>query len=344
MKIEDLIKQMGEQGLHVQMGGYEIEAVPSGIASFDHSTGVGGFPRTRMSVVQGEEGSGKTLLALSAIAYCQHQLEEKAAFIDLEHALTPSFAQLLGVDYDALLISRPSTLNEAYDVTKALIKASLFSVVVFDSAVALATEEELGKSAREGSTRAGQAQVHSEELKKVISLLTKSRTAFLMINQLREDPNPPPWAKQKILYSPGGRAIRHHSSLTVDVSMRQPYKHGSQRIGHRTKTYVRKNKVAQPFLSAEFDMYYATGVDVVAEMVNTAIRVGIIEQKSSWFYFNEIDIDSGEILHEYKWNGRTAVDEAFKEDEEILAHLRERLGDIEDVTSTAEAGSWDEVD
>lgn len=347
-QLATLLQTMNDSGLPVQVGGeYEIQAVSSGIMSFDLSTGVGGFPRGRVSVVQGEEGSGKTLLALSAIAQSQQQ-GGKAFFIDLEHALTPSFAELLGVAYADLVVSRPSTLNEAYDVTRALLASGLFDVGCFDSTVALATIAELERSAKEAGQRAGKAQVHAEELPKVTSLLTTSQTAFIMISQLRENPNPPSWMRGgKVLYSPGGRAIKHFSSLTVDVSMAKPYKHGNQRIGHRTKTYIRKNKVAQPYMRSEFDMMYATGVDLLAEMMTHAIRVGVIRKQSSWFYFSGSDPATGEEF-EHRWNGRAAVDEAFKEDKDLQATLHRVMAEAEidpsDMESTTEAGSWEEID
>lgn len=341
-----LLAAMAKEGLSAQIGGeFDIHALSSGIASFDQSTGVGGFPRGRVSVIQGEEASGKTLLALAVIAVVQ-QGGGRAGFVDLEHALTPSFAQLLGVDYDDLVISRPRTLNEAYDVARALVKSGLFHVVVFDSAVALATLDELDKSAREGQKRAGKAQVHAEELPKIVSLASMTDTAFLIINQLRENPNPPSWHRGgKILYSPGGRTIRHISSLIVDVSMAQPYRQAGQRVGHRTKTYIRKNKVGIPYLRAEFDMMYATGIDMVAELISTAIRVGLIKKSSSWFMLEAVDPGTGEQVVG-KWNGRAALDMAVKDSPELHGALYRLIqeGEFAAVDATTEAGTWDMVD
>jgi recombination protein RecA len=280
--LQGLLNEMKEGSLPIVTGGgFEIEVAPTGIASFDRSTGVGGFPRQRMSLVQGEEASGKTMLLLIAIAYAQ-AAGGRCAFVDLEHALTPSFARLFGVDYDALVISRPRTLNQAYDVARKLGTSGLFDIVGFDSAVSLATVADLERSAEDSTERAGQAQVHSDELKKMVSSLHQ-RTAFIMINQLREDPNPPKWWKGgKKLYSPGGRALRHYSSLSIEVKKKKPYKQGDLQVGHQVETYIFKNKVAQPFRRSLFDLFYASGVDMDQDLVASAIALGVVTKSGSW--------------------------------------------------------------
>lgn len=314
-KLASLLEGMKKTGLPVQTGGYEIEAIPTGIASFDHSTGIGGFPRKRVSLIQGEEASGKTMLLLLLIASAQ-AAGEKCAFVDLEHALTPDFTRLFGVDYESLVISRPETLNQAYDVAKELVMSKFFGVVGFDSAVALATDADIERSAREGAQRAGQAGVHSEELKKMVSVLQNTPTAFIIINQLREDPNPPSWWKSgKKLYSPGGRALRHHSSLSVEMRKKQTYKEAGEKVGHEVETYIFKNKVAQPFQKARFDLFYSSGIDADVNLVDAGLQLGIIEQHGSWFSMEVPDPETGEIV-ELKRLGRAAFDEMVKDDED----------------------------
>lgn len=322
-KLNKLLEEMQEDGLPAQQGGFHIEAIPTGIPSFDHSTGVGGFPRRRICVVQGEEASGKTLLLLTLIANVQNE-GGRAAFVDLEHALTPGFAELLGVDYDDLTISRPRTLNEAYDVSKRFATSGLFDVVGFDSAVALPTVAEVQTDARESDSRAGKAQLHSQELPKVVSVLN-DKTVFVIINQQREDPNPPAWwSAGKKLYSPGGRALRHNASLIVDVRKRKTYKNGKTKIGHKTETYIRKNKVAQPFQRAEFDLMYASGIDLISDLISTALRHEVIRQSSSHFYLDIID-DEGVVLQEYHWNGRKNMENFIKSDTDESTRIRNYL-------------------
>lgn len=346
--LAELLNTMQEQGRPVQQGGFSVEAIPTGITSFDHSTGIGGVPRRRISIFQGEEASGKTLLLLVLIANLQRQ-GGRAAFVDLEHALTPSFARLLGVEYDDLVISRPRTLEQAYDIAKELGESGLFDVVGFDSAVALSPESDLEKSASQGVQRAGQAQVHSQELKKMVSLL-HDRTALVMINQLRENPNPPGWwSGGKMLYSPGGRALGFYCSLRVDVKATKNYKDSSgKRIGHRVMTRISKNKVAQPWGEATFDLQYATGLDLVVDLVETALELGIVTRKSSWYYYDWCDQETGEVIEEIKTNGREAFEQMIREHTDLEHSLRndiegEGYSVAEDLDVEERVAEWGEV-
>lgn len=350
-----LLAEMERQGLAVQFGGFAVEAIPTDISSFDISTGIGGIPLRRVTILQGEEGSGKTLLLLALIAAVQRR-GGRAAFIDAEHALTPSFATLLGVDYDSLLISRPRTMEEAYDTLHPLARSGLFSVVGYDSAVALAPQEALELKAAEGGKRAAEAQVHSRELKKLNATIHKD-TAVVIVNQLRENPSPPGWWPKgvKMLYSPGGRALRHGSSMTVDLKTTKVHKDSAgRRVGHRIVTFTRKNKVASPYRSAEFDLTYAGGIDVILDMINTAILIGLIKKSSSWFYFDTIDTTTGEISDEKKWNGRDKMEDDISKDEELRANLLWQLsrrgldgfsaiGDDPDEESGETGTGWDRI-
>lgn len=323
VQVQALLDQMRKQGL-LPLGGTTMDVVstPSGIASFDNSTGIGGFPRGRMSVLQGEEGSGKTLLLLASIARVQHD-GGRAAFVDLEHALTPDFARLLGVDFDALVTARPRTLNQAYDIARSWWSSGFFDVVGFDSAVALATEEEIEASASDSGKRAILAQLHSNELRKMVSTI-HARTAFIVVNQLREDPNPPKWWKGgKRLYSPGGKALRYYSSMTVDVRHGSVHTKNHVRVGHQQKTYIVKNKVAPPYRRAEFDLFYVTGLDLLSDAVATGLRIGLIEKHSSWFTFDMLE--AGMMTRTIKENGRESFENALREDPEAYENLRSQV-------------------
>lgn len=343
-ELDKLLAELRDQALPIQHGGFEVDAIPTGIASFDLSTGVGGIPRRRISLLAGREASGKTLILLALIANVQRS-GGRAAFIDAEHALTPGFATLLGVNYNDLLISRPRTLEQCYDVAKKLCSSGLFDVVGFDSVVALATEADLELSAAESTKRAGQAQVHSNELKKITSLL-HNRTALVMINQIRIDPNPPPWwtAGPKE-YEPGGSAIPFYASLRVKVKKKKDFKAaGGQRVGQRIHTNIIKNKVAPPFHEAEFDIKYTDGIDTIMGLIDTCLSVGVIIKKSSWFYLDVLDLDTGEVEDELKWAGRVKMEKAIKDDKNLQEHLSARLiqdDDYED--DDEEENGWDNV-
>ncbi len=342
-QLSALLGQMAEQGLRAQVGGFDVASIPTGISAFDVSTGIGGIPLKRITIFRGEEGAGKTLILLTAIAYAQRR-GERCAFIDLEHALTPGFAKLLGVNYDELVISRPETLNEAYDVLKEFVKCGLFQIVGFDSTSALATIEDLEVSARDTTKRAAEAQVHSSELKKLNAICHKD-TAIVMIGQLRTNPSPPPgWRGPPILYMPGGRALRHYSSMIAEVKTAEVFRNGAQqRIGHRIKTHIVRNKVAQPYRRAEFDLNYETGLDTIVDLINTAILTGIIKKKSSFFYFDHID-ESGEAVEEIRENGRSKIEARIKKDPALIQSLQAQVaGGTGEIMDDRPPGGWDEV-
>lgn len=302
--------------------GDKVIPAPTGISSFDSSTGIGGFPRGRISILQGEEHSGKTLLALTTIATAQRN-GERCFFIDAEKALTPGFAKLLGVDWEALrpFVRRPKTMDQAYDLIKEFSRSGLFGVGVYDSTTALSTEEAIDAPAGSKASRAAVARMHSEELPKVTAL-QHSNTALLFINQMRENPNPPNWWKGgKLLYAPGGKGLKHASSLTVLVKPGETYKNGDTRIGHRLKTFLEKNKVGIPFTRSEFDLMYAEGLDLTTDLIDTAIALEVIRQAGSWFYIQVYD-EEGEDLGEKRYAGRKALEDAIREDEFIRGFVQ----------------------
>ena len=339
-ELEALLSTMCEQGLPVQKGGFDVDVIPTGIASFDLSTGVGGIPRRRISLFLGKEGSGKTLMILSLFASIQKS-GGRAAFIDAEHALTPDFARLLGVEYEDLVISRPRTLEQCYDVARKFTASGLFDAVGFDSVVALATEADLELTAAQSTKRAGQAQVHSAELKK-ITAICDPRTAFVLTNQLRVDPNPPSWWRGGPReYAPGGGAISFYASLRVMMRTTEVFKSSNGlRVGHRIKTTITKNKVAAPFQVAEFDIQYEAGLDTIMYMINIAISTGIITKRSSWYYYDEIDMEDGEVVEEHKWLGRDKMDGVIREDDDLRSQILQRLSQENEDPTTA----WDSIE
>jgi recombination protein RecA len=308
---------------------FGITVAPTGISSFDQSTGVGGIPRSRISIFQGEEHSGKTLLLLSTIAQSQ-KAGGRCAFIDAEHALTPNFARLLGVDWEALVpfVRRPKTMDQAYDLIKEYCRSGLFDVVGWDSVTALTTAAAIESAAGSASSRAAGARMHSEELPKLVAVC-HPRTAVIFINQMRENPNPPNWWKGgKLLYAPGGKALRHYASLIVEIKPGETYKKGDIRIGHRLKTYCAKNKVGIPFLKAEFDLMYADGLDLTTDMIDTAIGIEVIRQSGSWFYIPMMDLDTGEELEEKRFAGKAALEDAIRGDEVLREYVQTRIAAI----------------
>lgn len=337
-----LLAEMRESGLPVQKGGYEVMPIPTGLVRLDASTGIGGLPAGRMTLIFGEEGSGKTLILLHTIAAVQ-AAGGKAAFVDLEHALTPGFARLMNVDYDSLVVSRPKTLNEAYDVAKSLLKSGIYTVVGFDSAVALTTIENAERSAMEGAQRAAEAGVHSEELKKVMSMINDD-AVFVVINQLRTNPNPPSWwSAGPMYYMPGGRALRFHSSMTIKVRKTKQYKDGSgNKVGNRIATVIEKNKVGVPFKRAEFDLKYESGIDLIEQAIEIGLEDNLIVQNGSWFEMVLLSSD-GEVVEEKKWHGRAKMDAEFRENDALVDYIRSMAahdGGPRDVILDA---GWDNV-
>lgn len=320
--LQDLIARIDK--IDGGIGSTEVVPAPTGITSFDASTGIGGFPRNRISIMQGEEHSGKTLMLLKTIAHAQAQ-GGRCAFIDAEHALTPNFAKLLGVNWDDLapFVRRPNTLDMAYDLLREMASCGEFDVVGFDSTTALTTRDAIDTAAGEAGGRAAVARMHSEELPKVVATLHQ-RTAVMFVNQMRENPNPPSWWKGgKQLYAPGGKALRHYASMIVEIKPGQVYKKGDTRIGHRLRTNIIKNKVGVPFQTSEFDLMYASGLDLTSDMVDTAISCGAIRQSGSWFYIPMVDLDTGESLGEdRRFAGRAAMEDAIKAEDGLADYIR----------------------
>ncbi|MDP2696062.1 MAG: recombinase RecA [bacterium] len=257
-----------------------VDVVPTGSFSLDIALGVGGLPRGRVIEIYGPESSGKTTLALNVIAQSQKK-GGRAAFIDAEHAMDPEYAQKIGVKVKELLISQPDTGEEALNILESLVRSGIIDVVVVDSVAALTPKAEI--EGEMGAQFIGlQARMMSQALRKLTAITAKSNTMIIFINQLRE--------KIGVMFgspetTPGGRALKFYSSVRIDVRRQAKIQRGEDIVGNRVKAKVAKNKVAAPFKIAEFDIMYGEGIPYENDVVNTAIKYGVITKAGASYSF-----------------------------------------------------------
>lgn len=266
----------------------EIEITPSGSLSLDVALGVGGFPKGRIIEVYGPESSGKTTIALQAVAEVQKR-GGRAAFIDAEHALDPVYAKNLGVNIEELLLSQPDTGEQALEICEALVRSNAVSIVVIDSVAALVPQAEI--EGEMGDSHVGlQARLMSQALRKLSGIINKTNTTAIFINQLRE--------KVGIMFgnpetTPGGRALKFYASVRLDVRRGEQIKMGDSVIGNKTTIKVVKNKVAPPFKVATVDIMYGEGVSYEGELIDLASEADIIEKSGAWYAYNGEKIGQG---------------------------------------------------
>lgn len=271
-----------------------VEAISTGSLSLDLALGIGGVPRGRIIEIFGPESSGKTTLALHILASAQ-KLGGEVAFIDVEHALEPSYARDLGVDIDSLLISQPDTGEQALEITEALVRSGALDVVVIDSVAALLPRSELEGDMGDSSVGVV-ARLMSQALRKLAGTVSKTGTIVVFINQLRE--------KIGVMYgnpetTPGGRALKYFSSVRIDIRRIETLKNGSEMYGNRTRAKVVKNKVAPPFKEAEFDIIYGEGISKVGEIIDLGVALDIIDKGGAWFTVGEARLQGREAVKEY---------------------------------------------
>jgi recombination protein RecA len=287
-----------------------IAVISTGSISFDAALGVGGIPRGRVIEVFGPESSGKTTITLQIIAEAQ-RMGGLAAFVDAEHALDPGYAKKLGVDVDNLLVSQPDSGEQALEITEALVRSGAIDVLVVDSVAALVPKAEL--DGEMGDSHVGlQARLMSQALRKLTGTVSKSRTALIFINQIRE--------KIGVMFgnpetTTGGRALKFYSSVRVDIRRIAAIKEGDAVTGNRTKVKIVKNKVAAPFREAEFDILYGEGISREGDVLVLAVANNIVEKSGAWYSY------AGERIGQGRENTRSFL----KENRDIFARMDAEL-------------------
>ena len=311
-------RQFGK-GSIMRMGDFQermaYEVISSGSIALDLALGVGGFPRGRVVEIYGPESSGKTTLALHAIAEAQ-RAGGTAAFVDVEHALDPNYAAALGVDLDSLLVSQPDTGEQALEIAEMLVRSNAVDVVVVDSVAALVTKAELEGDM--GDAHVGlQARLMSQALRKLTAAISRSKAIMIFINQLRE--------KVGVMFgSPettsGGRALKFYASIRLDVRKLEQIKIGQDVVGTRTRVKVVKNKVAPPFRQAEFDITYGRGISKMGSILDVALDQNIVGKSGSWYTYGDQRIGQG------RENAKVFLEAHSDLADEISTKIREHLG------------------
>lgn len=312
MALQQIEKNYGK-GAVMRLGqnmGMNVECIPTGSIALDAALGIGGLPRGRIVEIYGPEASGKTTLALHALAEAQKRGGE-AAFIDVEHALDPVYAAALGVDVDSLLVSQPDTGEQALEIAEALIRSGAIDMVVVDSVAALVPRAEI--EGEMGDSHVGlQARLMSQAMRKLAGAVSKSNCIAIFINQLR--------LKVGVVYgnpevTAGGNALKYYASVRLDVRRTETLKVSGESIGSHTRVRVVKNKVAPPFKEAEFDVIYGQGISHEGELLDLAVKMEIVQKSGSWFSYQEERIGQG----------RDNAKEYIRNHPEMLAELETKV-------------------
>jgi recombination protein RecA len=305
-----------------------VEVIPTGSIALDVALGIGGLPRGRVVEIYGPESSGKTTLALHALANAQKQ-GGIAAFIDAEHALDPDYAQKLGVDTDALLVSQPDTGEQALEIMDMLIRSGAVDVVVVDSVAALVPKAEI--EGEMGDSHVGlQARLMSQALRKITGALSQTKTTAIFINQLRE--------KVGVMFgSPettsGGKALKFYASVRLDIRRIETLKDGTDAVGNRTRVKVVKNKMSPPFKVAEFDILYGVGISREGSLIDLGVEQGVVRKAGAWYTYE------GDQLGQGKENARNFLRDNDDVAKEIERRIKEKLGVGPRVDSDAAAAT-----
>ncbi len=303
-----------------------IQAIPTGSISFDAALGVGGFPRGRVVEIFGPESSGKTTIALHAIAQAQ-KTQGAAAFIDAEHAMDAKYAKMLGVNTDELLVSQPDSGEQALEIAEVLVRSGAIDILIVDSVAALVPKAEL--DGEMGDSLPGlQARLMSQALRKLTAIVSKSNTCLIFINQIRE--------KIGVMFgnpetTTGGRALKFYSSIRVDIRRIGSIKEGDVVTGSRTRVKIVKNKLAPPFREAEFDILYNQGISYEGDLIDLAVERRLIDKSGAWFSYK------GERLGQGRENARAFIKDHLDIAQVLDVKLREMLGLSKPAPAVAEA-------
>jgi recombination protein RecA len=331
--LEQALKQIEKQfgkGSIMRLGEQtdrKISTVSSGSLALDIALGVGGYPRGRIVEIYGPESSGKTTVALHAIAEVQKQ-GGQAAFIDAEHALDPIYAQKLGVNIDELLLSQPDTGEQALEIAEALVRSGAVDIIVIDSVAALVPKAEI--EGEMGDAHVGlQARLMSQALRKLSGAINKSKAIAIFINQIRE--------KVGVMFgnpetTPGGRALKFYASVRLEVRRAEQIKQGNDMVGNKTKIKVVKNKVAPPFKTADVDIMYGEGISREGEIIDMASELDIVQKSGSWYSYKD------ERLGQGRENAKQFLKENPHIAEEIAQEIRKHYG-IESSSYISDAGA-----
>ena len=291
---------------------WDVQVIPSGSVALDHALGVGGYPRGRIIEIYGPESSGKTTLAIHAIAEAQKQ-GGIAAMIDAEHAFDRTYAKALGVNLETLLISQPDNGEQALEIADNLIRSGAVDIVVIDSVAALTPKAEI--EGEMGDNKVGlQARLMSQALRKLTANISKTNTCCIFINQLRD--------KIGVMFgnpetTTGGNALKFYASVRIDVRRVTQLKDGEEALGNRTRVKVVKNKMAPPFKKAEFDIVYGEGISKVGEVIDLGVEYNVISKSGSWFSYNDQKLAQG----------REATKQLLKDNPELCEEIEAKLRD-----------------
>jgi recombination protein RecA len=318
LAITQIDKQFGK-GSIMRLGGNQVivsdNSISTGCLSLDVALGVGGIPKGRITEIYGPESSGKTTLALHIVAEAQ-KAGGYAAFIDAEHAMDAQYSKKLGVNVDELLVSQPDTGEQALEITETLVRSGALDVIVIDSVAALVPRAEL--EGEMGDTHVGlQARLMSQALRKLTGTVSRSNTAVVFINQIRE--------KIGVMYgspetTPGGRALKFYTSIRLDIRRITTIKIGTDVVGNRTRVKVVKNKVAPPFKQTEFDIMYNQGISYTGDILDLAIQGDIIQKMGSWFSYSDMKIGQG------RENSKDFLDDNEDVMKEVVTKVKSFMG------------------
>ncbi len=315
-ELDEVLKQIQKnfgKGAIMKLGDrptVDVDVIPSGSLLLDEALGVGGYPKGRIIEIYGPESSGKTTLALHAIAECQKQ-GGRAAFIDAEHAIDPIYAKNLGVDIDELILSQPDSGEQALEIAEMLANSGAIDLLIVDSVAALVPQAELDGEMSDNSVGL-QARLMSKAMRKLAGILNKNECTIIFINQLRE--------KVGVMYgnpetTSGGRALKFYASIRLDIRRTEAIKSGADVTGNTCRVKVVKNKVSPPFKQCEIDIIYGQGISKDSEILDRAVELGIIKKAGSWFEYDGSKIGQGrEIAKEY-----------IKSNEDVKAELLKKI-------------------